>query len=207
MKATIVIGFDSEWLVAGGNSVLGTADMAPLRDTEDLPFLPGRTIRGILREAVATMDDCRGLDESAGWARRLFGQRLGAADTEVKMYSEGVLRIGSGVLAAEIANRCRTADEKRDLYSSIRRTALDESRVAKRHTLREMEVCIPGLTLLADVSAPTGRDLEVIGFACCLVRSLGHGRSRGLGRCRMRLVCDGAEVSPTSLPQPPGAMS
>lgn len=207
MNATIVISFDSEWLVAGGDSLLGTADMAPLRDAEDLPFLPGRTIRGVLREAVAIIDDCRNLDESEGWAKRLFGQRLSGAEAEGRTYSEGVVRVGSGVLAAEIADHCRTAEVKRDLFSSIRRTALDEARVAKRHSLREMEVCIPGLTLLADISALAFQDLEVLGFACGLVRSLGHGRSRGLGRCRMKLVCDGAELAPFSLPQPPGFSS
>lgn len=201
MKATLVINFDSEWLVAGGESLLGTADMAPLRDAEGFPVVPGRTLRGILREAVASIDDFHG--DEASWAIRLFGRRLSAADSEGQTYSQGVARIGTASLVAEVAGRCATLDEKRDLYGSIRRTALDDDRVAKPHSLREMEVCIPGLCLMADVEAPTDADLHALAFACGLVRTLGHGRSRGLGRCRLSLVRDGKVVAANSVPHPP----
>ena len=200
MNATLVIDFDSEWLVAGGESLLGTADIAPLRDADGFPVVPGRTLRGILREAVAMIDDFH--RDEASWAIRLFGRRLSAAESEGQTYSHGVATIGTASLVAEVAERCGTSDEKRDLYGAIRRTALDENRVAKAHSLREMEVCIPGLTLMAEVAAPTDADFQTLAFACGLVRSLGHGRSRGLGRCRLRLVRGGHVVAAGSLPQP-----
>ncbi len=202
MRATIFIDFDSEWLIAGGDSLFGTADMAPLRDAEDFPFVPGRTLRGILREAVATMDDCLGEGDYGSWADRLFGHRLSALDAERMTYSQGMVRIGNAVLVADLAERCSTLDDRWDLYFSIRRTALDANRVARSHSLREVEVCIPGLSLAAAVEAPTVSDLEALAFACGLVRSIGHGRSRGLGRCRLTLVRDGALVSQASLPVP-----
>lgn len=206
MKAILMIDFDSEWLVAGGESLLGAADIAPLRDADGFPVVPGRTLRGVLREAAAMIDDCHGVS-APSWAVRLFGQRLSAADTEGRTYSQGTARIGTAYLIAEVAERCKKQDEKRDLYGSIRRTALDENRVAKAHSLREMEVCIPGLTLVADVEAPTEADLNALAFMCGLIRSLGHGRSRGLGRCRLHVLREGEMVAAASVPPAPEADS
>jgi len=78
IQATLVIHCDSEWLIAGGNSTLGTADMAPMRDAEGLPFVPGRTIRGLLREAMAIVDDALAGDRGevqTEQTERLFGTR------------------------------------------------------------------------------------------------------------------------------------
>ena len=60
IRAQLVIHCDSEWLVGGGESTVGTADLAPMLDAEALPFIPGRTLRGLLREAVTQIDDAFG---------------------------------------------------------------------------------------------------------------------------------------------------
>lgn len=186
IDATLQIVFESEWLVAGGDSVLGTADMAAVKDDDGLPFVPGRSLRGVLREAVALIDDC----SRCGWATELFGERLDPSGG--RNYSEGTVRIGNATLVAEIAAACADSDLRTELYTSVRRTSLTDDRVARRHTLREMEVCVPGLILVAAVQVPDRPSLEVVAFAAGLVRSLGHGRSRGLGRCSLAVFESGA---------------
>lgn len=196
IDARIEVTFDAEWLVAGGESSLGTADLAPMKDAEGLPFIPGRSLRGVLREAVCIVDDCVG----GSWATELFGERLVAGGPH--HYREGTVRVGNALLVRELAAACSNPDTRRDLYAAVRRTALTADRVAKRHTLRELEVCIPGLMLVADVETPDEQSLKVLAFACGLVRSLGHGRSRGLGRCRLSVVVGGVAVEAGDPPTP-----
>lgn len=197
IDAHIEVVFAAEWLVAGGDSALGTADLAPMKDVEGLPYVPGRSLRGLLREAVCLLDDGTGSE----WATHLFGERIVAGGS--RHYREGVARVGNALLARELAAECRSSpDTRRDLYATVRRTALTADRVARSHTLRELEVCMPGLVLVADVQVPDEAALQVIAFACGLVRSLGHGRSRGLGRCHLTVTRDGIAVEAAAIPAP-----
>ncbi len=202
IQAMLVIHCDSEWLIAGGDSTLGTADMAPMRDAEGLPFVPGRTIRGLLREAMAIVDDALASERGelqAGQTERLFGTRKqdgGAGESR-----DGTVRIGDALLPEEVAGALRAeGGDPQDLLLSICRTALDgQTRSAKKGSLREMEVVMAGLQLAADIQCETETDLRWLAFAAGLVRSLGHSRSRGLGRCRLEFRYRGATVNPDSI--------
>ncbi len=193
--AQLAICFDSEWLIAGGESTLGTADMAPTRDPEGLPTIPGRALRGLLREAVTLIDDCN----TTNHADRLFGTRKSAKVNSVE--GDGTIRIGNALVIEAIAAQCTDNDKRADLFATIRRTALEQgTRTAKVGSLREMEVAIAGIELVAELHCESNSDLELIAFASGLIRSLGHSRSRGLGRCRFEVWCDNRHINPTELP-------
>jgi CRISPR/Cas system CSM-associated protein Csm3 (group 7 of RAMP superfamily) len=198
IHATLVIHCDSEWLIAGGESTLGTADMAPMRDSEGLPFVPGRTIRGLLREAMAIVDDCSEIRGER--TARLFGTRK--RDGEAGEARDGTVRIGDALLPQEIADEMskHAAAGARDLVLAIRRTALDgERRSAKQGSLREMEVVMGGLQLASEIRCEREDDLLWLAFASGLVRNFGHSRSRGLGRCRMELRHNDTTINPVSI--------
>jgi CRISPR/Cas system CSM-associated protein Csm3 (group 7 of RAMP superfamily) len=194
ITAEIEVIFDTEWLVAGGESLLGTADIAPMKDDEGFPFIPGRSLRGVVREAVCLVDDCI----NGSWERTLFGERLVPGGPH--HYREGTVRVGNALLVRELATACNLPDVRQDIFATVRRTALTMDRVAQRHTLRELEVCIPGLVLMAELQVADERSLHVIAFACGLVRSIGHGRSRGLGRCRLEVRLNGHPVQVREIP-------
>lgn len=199
-RAQLVVLLDSEWLIAGGSSTLGSSDMAPLLDAEQLPTIPGRTLRGLLRESVAMIDDCSPPTQHAD---RLFGVRKNGDDRLDA--GDGSIRIGNALLVDAIASECFEPARRADLFVTIKRTALDaETRTARTGSLREMEVAIAGLELVADVDAATRDDLELLAFSCGLLRSLGHSRSRGLGRCRFELWIDGKHQDQQTLPASAG---
>jgi CRISPR/Cas system CSM-associated protein Csm3 (group 7 of RAMP superfamily) len=94
-----------------------------------------------------------------------------------------------------------THADRRDLVATIRRTALErETRSAKCGSLREMEVAIAGLQLVATIDCPASDDLELLAFASGLVRGFGHSRSRGLGRCHIEITRNGKPIEGKSLP-------
>jgi CRISPR/Cas system CSM-associated protein Csm3 (group 7 of RAMP superfamily) len=198
ITAQLVIHCDSEWLVAGGDSTVGTADLAPMLDADALPFIPGRTLRGLLREAVTQVGDAIG--GGSRHADRLFGTRKTAETTDA-VQGDGSVRIGDALLPQAIADQCMSASDRRDLVATIRRTALErETRSAKQGSLREMEVAIAGLQLAAIIECQSKADLALLAFASGLVRSFGHSRSRGLGRCHLTLSQDGKQIDCNSLP-------
>lgn len=200
IAADLHIQFDSEWLVAGGPSTLGTADLAPMLDGDGLPFIPGRTLRGLLREAVLTVDIACGRADSN--CDRLFGTRK---STESQGAGDGSTRIGDALLPRAIAERCRLREDRCDLLHTTRRTSLElGTRVAKARSLREMEVAIAGLCLSGPVECSSREDLELLAFAGGLIRHLGHSRSRGLGRCQFWFTHGDRKVDGTSLPRQGG---
>jgi CRISPR/Cas system CSM-associated protein Csm3 (group 7 of RAMP superfamily) len=198
ITAQLLIHCDSEWLVAGGASTVGTADLAPMLDSEGLPFIPGRTLRGLLREAVTLVDEAIG--SHASNADRLFGTRK-TSESAGSSAGNGSIRIGDALLPLEIAALFQTAADRRDLLATIRRTALeDKTRSAKKGSLREIEVAIAGLQLVASVECQCDDDLALLAFAGGLVRGFGHSRSRGLGRCHLEFRCYDKTVEGKSLP-------
>lgn len=198
IRAIIRIDFDSEWLIAGGRSTIGSADMAPIRDSDGFPYIPGRSLRGVLREAVATLDDCT----ETRHTNRIFGNRITANAGDQETAEMGSSHVGSAYLAKEFVDECGDADSRADLFMSIKRTKINSStRTATPGSLREMEVCIPGLVLFADIELANEDDLRLLAFAAGLIRSIGHSKSRGLGRCRLAVVRDGKNVDQHNIPQ------
>ena len=197
-RAEVTVHCDSEWLIAGGDSTVGTADMAPLLDADGLPFVPGRTLRGLLREAVTQVDHAIG--GASTHAARLFGTRK-SSETDPTDSRDGSVRISDALLPKAIADLCKAPDDRRDLLATIRRTALSKAgRSAKRGSLREMEVVVAGLQLVASIECGSAEDIELLAFAGGLVRNFGHSRSRGLGRCHLVFTREGKIIEGKNLP-------
>ena len=80
-----------------------------------------------------------------------------------------------------------------NLFKYLSSTALDDQGLARKRSLRTLEVCIP-LVLWADVDTVDGADpgqwREDLETSLPLVRALGAKRTRGLGRCRLQLLED-----------------
>ena len=58
----IKIEFFSPWHCGSGLSAGADADSLVIKDTNGLPYIPGKTIKGLIREAVEDYAALRGLD-------------------------------------------------------------------------------------------------------------------------------------------------
>ena len=154
-----------------------------------MPVIPGRSLRGLLREATTLIDEAH----NSSFADHMFGTLKVPGTTGQP--GDGTVRVGNAVLVSELATLCDSADSRQDFYASIRRTALEPgTRTAKAHSLREFEVALAGLELVAPLHCPDEATLGVAAFAAELTRNLGHSRSRGLGRCRLEVWRDGKRI-------------
>lgn len=176
MKITIEIL--SFWRVGTGGTQSRGFDAMCVRDQLGLPYLPGKNLRGLLRDAVRQASDY-------GWiegADTLFG-----TSSDEAVSHPGCLRVESAHLPLSDQRALRDNPALiRFLFQTKRSTAIDaQSGAAQNHSLRFEEVAIP-LTLEAEVSeinnAPEGWE-TMVSTALPLIRQIGSGRTRGLGRC------------------------
>jgi hypothetical protein len=185
---TLIATFDilSFWRIGTGHGEAGTLDSLCARDELGLPVIPGRSVRGLFREAVREAT-------ALGWLKapetetRLFGTRLSgtnaAGSTEP---APGMLRFDDARLpdqdrAALAARRELIAE----LFAIKRSTAMIAATgTARPHSLRFDEVALP-VTLRAEIATLPGAPVDAartLKDVSCLIRALGSQRTRGLGR-------------------------
>lgn len=164
--------FYSYWHCGSGLAAGADLDALVVRDADGLPFVPGKTIKGLMRQAYESL---------YGENPALFGK-------------EGNKQGGAFFSDAAIGSeRGRIVREKLApyFYQSISSTAINENGVADKGSLRKMEVVIPceltGEILFDDSQSDWADKLTK---AMCLIKELGLKRSRGLGRCKFAVVTD-----------------
>lgn len=182
LKVTIEIF--SYWQVGGGEGVRPDLDATLLRCERNLPFLPGRTIKGLWREAMHTAEECGQI--KPGTTTQLFGEYARPTDTEPD-YSGGILHFSNGELDSCFQEWICGQDEayKEQLFSYLSTTRLEEGIAADRMQ-RTIEVCVP-LTLAATLSFDAENRETITKYlekSAPLIRRFGVRRHRGLGRCR-----------------------
>lgn len=179
----------SWWRVATGEAKSGHVDTLCARDTDGLPFVPAKQIRGLLREAVRDAAELGWID--AGSAEVLFGTRnedespVSSDSTE-----EGILRCESALIPDP--ERKAVIAFRDHLFSERSSTAV-ENGLAKEKSLRTDEVALP-VSLITSISpmqhlrrAPKNWK-EILTVSSPLIRAVGQKRTRGLGRCSVRPV-------------------
>ncbi len=171
-------------------------DAEVVRSPEGLPYLPVRSLRGLLREGMVEAEGSALTAVPEGTVAAWFG-----ADD-----APGRLRVGNATLEPAVVAWARSArdDDARavdGLYHTVAATAIDpETGTARDKTLRVVEVAVP-VTLHAAVrlegpSDPAADPLEALRSAAGFVRGLGKSRRRGLGRVRVSVDPVGEEARP-----------
>ncbi|SMG45180.1 RAMP superfamily CRISPR-associated protein [Dethiosulfovibrio salsuginis] len=192
MKSILIeIQILSFWHAGSGIGRGSDLDAMVYRDVTGLPCLPGRTVKGILREGFQVCEDAGML--SSGKTAELFGSPA----TKERDSAPGSLRFNDAQLPEPDRSYLASSEGallRQSLYSSFASTSLDENGLAKDYTLRTIELAVP-VTLVTSVSSMTGSDVCLEDFikACSVVRGIGGHRTRGLGRCRWTAK-DGGEL-------------
>jgi len=205
---TLCIELLSDASVSRGEGVPGLVDSEVEHDASGLPFIGGKTLRGLLRDSWLSMSGQ--FTALAASALRIHGAS-GEALSE-----SAVLRVGDAMLAAEVRAWVSYAVERKDsplapalvleALTAIRsRTAESrESGAPERGTLRSSRVVRRGLRFWAKLSwlsgyQPTTEDVECLALSALATRHAGLGRNRGAGFIRVTL--DGDQVVTSLLAQ------
>jgi len=176
----------SDWHVGSGLDGGADADLLVLKDENNLPYIPGKTIKGLLKDSlldIADLEHHKGVKEIID---SLFGKEV-KKDKKVKGTKPGTLFFSD----AEIND-----SEKKDisiqlssqLYKNLASTQIDDKGIAKKSSLRTMEVCIP-INLEGEIEGEQIDD-ALFEMAFKWTRQLGVNRNRGLGRCKFSIIKD-----------------
>lgn len=214
---TMRIEIHDYWHIGSGSGQGVSADTHVVRTAAGLPYIPGRALKGLVREAARCAMACK--PRISGRLKTLFGtdtpdlkddESLVARQEQMTRYETepGALRFGSAHLgrspeerrtweswasslrnapASNAGDREETTGLIGHLFQRISSTAMEDG-IPKHHSLRTIEVVVP-LTCYAwvDEMRPAQDWKTDLELLLPLVRALGSGRSRGFGRCTMSL--------------------
>lgn len=172
MNIAYCIELHTYWHCGSGLSRGADVDALVIKDSDALPFIPGKTMKGLIREAVEDyiVLSCKGGLED------LFIQTFGTTDKRCDTF------FSNATLPREDRTCILSDGTSEFLYKSIARTALDEKGVAKGLSLRKTEVTVP--CTLEGMIYNVPKDMAPhIEKAFGMIKRLGVNRNRGLGRC------------------------
>ena len=179
------IEFYDFWHIGSGQHSGVVADAIVAKTKNNLPFIPGRTLKGLLREAAEVLNSLNdGELVSSAFIESTFGNVTSSSET-----TKAVSFFSNAYLSNHLANNLNSNHLSSNLYRLQSSTALDEKGQALKGSLRTLEVTIP-LTLYGSViDVPDKQDFTIQLEHCFnYVKRMGVNRNKGLGACNLEIL-------------------
>lgn len=188
------IEFFDAWHTGSGLAAGVDVDALVIKDKNKLPYIPGKTIKGLVREALEDILKFKNIDKQES-INKNFGifeeekEDVNDSEGDTKKMIRGAIFFTNAHLSKELSEAI-TKDKNlhRFMYHSISSTAIEEKTgVAKEHSLRRVEATIP-CELYGDILNIQKDIAEDVVDALSFIKRLGISRNRGLGRCQFTVV-------------------
>jgi len=174
------------WHAGSGASGTGDVDAAIIRDAQGLPYLPGRTLKGLFRDAARLLHTHRPKD--APNPDVLFGQEGGMSAAPAGLLYFSDARMPAPFRQWEASQPTKKKAVLAGLTETVASTKLDKDGIADDGSLRKIEYAIP-MSLESVISwenSPNEKQTASwVHEMAPLIRRLGSSRHRGFGRCRV----------------------
>ncbi len=177
------IEFFSDWHCGSGLGAGADVDALVVKDANGLPYIPGKTIKGLVRQALEEIIFFKGLDLQKK-VNDNFGYFDGSNPDSMK---RGDIFFTNAELPEAEQNVIIKENLPPYLFRSVASTAIDKDGIAVENSLRKIEVVIPCklegkiLNVDPDLKEPLVESLKFI-------KRLGIDRNRGLGRCSFHII-------------------
>ncbi len=162
------ITFYDFWHLSSGVSAGPSMDSLVVKDSDGLPYLPGKTLKGLVREMTELLDNTK--------AKTIFGDE--GSNIAKSYFSNATLDEDT------ISHLVNNPTLKKHLFDKVTSTKIGENGIAIDKSLREIEVVVP-LLLSGTIEC---EDEELITQALGMIKQIGLNRNRGLGRCKIEVV-------------------
>ena len=178
-KIEYTITFHTDWHCGSGLSASADVDSLPIKDASGLPYVPGKTMKGLVREAIEDFflfsnNSLVGHDEK-------IKKTFGFFDDKDKTI-RGSVFFSNALLPKSEASEIKRCHMEKYLFRTLSNTAIDKTGIAAPHSLRKIDVTVP-CKLHGYISGIPEELEEEIKKALCYIKRIGQGRNRGLGRC------------------------
>lgn len=176
------VEFFTFWHIGSGTSGGTYADNLVLKDQNNLPYIPGRTLKGLFREASEELSKLQPSLISSNQIEIIFGKREGQGlEDESKAFFK------NAVISKELASLIIENNTQDSLYQVLSATRLDSQGLADDGSLRQLEVCVP-LSLFGTIEIFEEADSSFLNHSASWIKQLGLNRNRGLGRCKISMI-------------------
>lgn len=169
------IEFFSNWHCGSGLAAGADVDSLVIKDQNRLPYIPGRTLKGLFRDAATILSD----DEDT--IGIIFGVSGDKED-----HKTGCAFFGNATIPVAEYHYIVEQGLAPHLYQSFASTSIDEKGIAKDHSLRKIETVVPCKLEGEILNIPDGAE-HVLEDAMRYVKRMGTGRNRGFGRCKISI--------------------
>jgi CRISPR/Cas system CSM-associated protein Csm3 (group 7 of RAMP superfamily) len=159
--------FYDYWHISSGLSAGAKLDSTVIKDSEELPYVAGKIIKGLTREMAELVDN------QDNFIKECFG---------AEGIDMGKCYFSNATLDETTAEQIKTNYLEENLYDIIASTKIGENGIAEDKSLREIEVVIP-LTLNGEIRDIPDEYKEKMTRALKMIKRMGLNRNRGLGRC------------------------
>jgi CRISPR-associated protein Csx10 len=186
---TLTVRFDSDWHIGTGAGIPHSVDRTVVRDEDGLPYIPAKTLTGILRDGAEKVAMHLG---GEGHLKNLFGGRV----SEEKSSSPPTPARLS-IRPARYPQRIRRAAREKGLNEAFcfvkPGVAIDgQTDRAKEDHLFFYEMARKGSVLVADLFLSqgdlSGDEKAFVEKACKAVKGIGGKRRCGSGACRVSVT-------------------
>jgi len=184
------INFFGYWHCGCGLAAGADVDELVLKDRNNLPYIPGKTIKGLLRENIEDYFTFLGTDVPSDFVE-VFGNSEDRnhkkydkqKDNRYELIVQGKSFFKNATLPIDVSNTIKGCHAEDFMIKEIASTAIQESTgTAKKNTLRKIEVVVP-CTLEGEIINIPNAFVPYVEIGFKLIKRLGENRNRGLGRC------------------------
>lgn len=175
------------WSTSSGLSGGALADNLCLKDSNGLPYLPGKTVKGLFREAAEMLLGLKHDGISETFINHVFGEEEGKGDDNDRGKKT---QMASSFFTNATINQATAKEITKELspllFEEIASTALEQTGLAKKYSLRRIQYALP-CTLygeILDMAGYTNSTMDCAAF----IKRLGLNRHRGYGRCKISIL-------------------
>ena len=184
LRTTMILKMQGYWAVGSGKGGGNEVDNRIDRDSEGLPYVPGKMLKGLIKDACTRLNQAG--KNAYSFVNDIFGsseENEGYKRTSTKSGKIFIsdARLSPALRAALLEEE--NADAKNNITRNIYSTAIDDkSGTAKKASLRGYEVAVP-MELYSTLEC----DCDKAVFDCIksaaskFVYAVGSHKSRGLG--------------------------
>lgn len=188
IKGNFIFKFFSEWHCSSGLTGTSEIDLTPIKDDLGFPYIPGRTIKGLLRDFAQSIYESSNKEEWGKFIENAFG--MGGNNQGKVIFSNAVV---SKSLKENILKISKEENKSVIQHIYIRRTFTkidEETGIAEDKTLRSIEFVIPLIMIsewdcCGDISVD---EINMLKICAKGIKRLGLNRNRGFGRCECSCV-------------------
>ena len=177
------ITFHSHWHCGSGLSAGADLDALVIKNKEGLPFIPGKTLKGLIREATEEYVTYCNIDKRTAILKS-FGHMNAQNSDDIEC---GEAFFSNAEFFPEEKNDIIKYQLQDYLYKEKSSTKIDNSGIADDHSLRRIETVVP-CSLYAEILNIDDNLSDVVTKAMGLIKRLGVNRNRGLGRCTFTII-------------------